>query len=215
MQNEVKERATWRLYEGESYIFNGEVWKNRPLPVTIWCPWCYRETKVIEVFYSGSPQEVSGNCLSCGKKVAIKAEFSKPMPVPVISEEPTYGQNRFFGVMLGLAALASHRAVRPGMMPRVPNPLPDSVQEGKEISCDRKLLPLRKEVTIKCDCGGQTESLVVLRNYDAYLDEKKALGPDFTSRIGYLRYAFVYSRLYLSGFCGECRKRVEASIKLD
>lgn len=231
MQGIEKEGTTWRLEERHGFTFNAEVWSRRPLPVTIWCNHsCNGLTPAIRVHYREAdvPTVVSGFCQKCGRKLEVTIKFTWPpayegqlLHLPKTPVPRSLRVLKTIAEFLGsIPTISGQRSViSSGIRNRAFTQFEfqDSssvvVAEGDELIWDRRGLPQRKEVAIKCRCGRHTHPFVILRDYSAYRAEEDALKETSSTGLGFLRLSSLYNRIFLQGYCG-CGKLIEANIKL-
>ena len=208
MQGQKKEIA-WRLEDGKSFVFNAEVWEKRPLPIRIWCSRCNKETDKAEVhcLESGIPIECTDSCPGCGKKLkttVVFRDYRKPVEMLVVP--PVQPKREVIRT-----AFLRWTVVLPPLDPIGSDPI--VLKDGKILIWDHRALPVRKEVTIECKCGGHSHPFVVCRDYRSYEEEVKALKEAGSTGIGFLRLLSLHG--YMQGHCNRCHRQIEATIKLD
>lgn len=110
----------------------------------------------------------------------------------------------------------------PGGVRRFPQPIdpissdPVVIKAGEELVWDRRNLPQKQYVSVKCDdCDGRTYRFTILRDHGAFRAEREGLGSCFTALKSTLRVATGWNRICLSGKCISCGKEIEGYIDFD
>lgn len=91
-----------------------------------------------------------------------------------------------------------------------------AVSNGERLSYDRRALPGRKTITIRCDrCGHTTHAFILLRNWQWFLLEKEALAEHFKCLEPMLYVATVWNEIALSNQCIKCDEVLECHIDFN